>query len=330
MDEWLTSIRIKGPNQGEGLAMATFAQYESLTRNQIVPKLGQVKVKDLTRSRVDRWLRDLEASTYVRDNGASVAYSANTLRLCRVVLGMALKWAMREGIVSKNVAREALPPGGRPRSEKHALSEAQATRLMETSRGKPLGALWALMITTGLRRGEALGLRWQDFDGESITVTTQLKLENNQIVRGELKTDRSKRRIRIPEFLIEDLEGHRKLQLNAANEAEREPPELIFTNSKGGPIRPDNLRARFIVACDRASIELHEDGRHWSVHELRHTAASQLLNDRVSMQIVSRTLGHSSVTVTLDVYSHLTDQDSELVADSMSKRYGAKKPTTLK
>ena len=99
-------------------------------------------------------------------------------------------------------------------------------------------------------------------------------------------------------------------------------PELIFTNSQGSHIRPDNLRKRFITACKVAGIEPHEDGRSWSVHELRHTAASQLLNDRVPVQIVSRTLGHSSITVTLDVYSHLTDQDSELVADSMSKRYG--------
>ena len=304
MTEWLASIRIKGPNQSEGLAMATFAQYETISNHQIIPKLGKIKVKDLTRSRVDRWLRDLENSTYTRDNGAKIAYSANTLRLCRVVLGMALKWAMREGIVSKNVARESLPPGGRPQPEKHAMSEDQAMRLIETSRGSPLGALWALMITTGLRRGEALGLRWQDYDGESVTVTSQLRIEGGVVVRGQLKTDKSRRRVRLPKFLIENLETHKEIQLNAANEDGREVPELMFTNARGGPIRPDNLRARFITACERAGIEHHKDGRYWSVHELRHTPASQLLNGRVPMQIVSRTLGHSSITVTLDVYSH--------------------------
>ncbi len=321
MEEWLASIRVKGPRQKEGLARATFAQYESIARNQIIPMIGRIKAKDLTRSRVDRWLRDLETSTYSHGSRKAMPYSANTLRLCRVVLGMALKWAMREGIVSRNVAREALPPGGRPRPEKHAMGEDEVVRLIESSRGTPYGALWALLIATGLRRGEALGLRWRDYDGESITVASQIKLESGKIVRGDLKTERSKRRLRLPDFLIEDLEAHREMQRREALAAGRETPELIFTTSNGGPIRPDNLRDRFINACRRAGIEPHEDGRPWGVHELRHTAASQLLNDRVPMQIVSRTLGHSSITVTLDVYSHLTDQDSELIASSMDNRY---------
>ncbi len=321
MNEWLASIRVKGPNQSDGLARATFAQYESLTRRQVIPMLGKIKAKDLTRSRVDRWLRDLESSHYTSPNGKSVDYSANTLRLCRVVLGMALKWAIREGVVARNVARESLPAGGRPQPEKHAMTEEQAAQLIDSSRGTPLGTLWALMIVTGLRRGEALGLRWQDFDGESITVTSQIKLEGGKIARGDLKTDKSRRRIRLPGFLVRDLETHRELQRATTEKNGGVLSELIFTNSKGGPIRPDNLRDRFISACKRAGIASHEDGKPWGVHELRHTAASQLLNDRVPMQIVSRILGHSSITVTLDVYSHLTDQDSELVADSMNNRY---------
>ena len=72
------------------------------------------------------------------------------------------------------------------------MSEDQAKRLIEATRGSDLGALWALMVTTGLRRGEALGLRWADYDGESMTVTSQLKIEAGQVTRGDLKTDRSK------------------------------------------------------------------------------------------------------------------------------------------
>ena len=324
-----SGVADKSPIQNEGLAHATFAQYQGIAKHQIIPKLGKIKARDLTRSRVDRWLRDLENSHYIRENGKPVRYSANTLRLCRVTLGGALQWAMREGIVTRNVAREAAPPGGRPRPEKHAMTEDQAMRLIESSRGTPYGALWALLITTGLRRGEALGLRWQDFDGETIMVTSQIKLENGKIVRGDLKTDKSKRRLRLPGFLIRDLEVHRERQRALAEKEGRESPQLIFTTSNGGPIRPDNLRARFVLACQRAVIEPHEDGRPWTVHELRHTAASQLLNDRVPMQIVSRTLGHSSITVTLDVYSHLTDQDSELIADSMNQRYDKTAPTDI-
>lgn len=107
------------------------------------------------------------------------------------------------------------------------------------------------------------------------------------------------------------------MQLDTATRDGRKFSELIFINSKGGPIRPDNLHLRFASACKKAGIEPHEDGRAWSVHELRHTAVSQPLSNRIPMQIVSRTLGHGSITVTLDVYSHLSDRDSESVADAM-------------
>jgi integrase len=94
----------------------------------------------------------------------------------------------------------------------------------------------------------------------------------------------------------------------------------MFTTSNGTHIRPDNLHKHFVVACKKAGIDSHDDGRHWSIYGLRYTAASQLLKDRVPMQIVCRTLGHSSITVTLDVYAHLAGQDSELAAESMGKR----------
>ncbi len=324
MTEWLASIRVQNIGGGEGLARTTFEQYESLARHQVIPWIGNIRVKDLDRVRVDKWLKDLEATAYVLPSGKTRTYSANTIRLSRVVLGKALQWAMREGVVSRNVVKESSPAGGRSRPEKNAMSEDQARQLIEATRGSDLGALWALMITTGLRRGEALGLRWQDYDGESITVTSQLKLEGGKVVRGDLKTDKSRRRLKLPDFLVTDLEDHRRTQLESAARDGRKSPELIFINSNGGPIRPDNLNKRFASACKKAGIGPHEDGRAWSVHELRHTAASQLLSNRVPMQIVSRTLGHSSITVTLDVYSHLSDSDSESVADAMENMYGKK------
>ena len=323
VEEWLGTLRIRDEQQSDGLAARTFEQYRDISRTHIIPALGRAKVKDLKKAQVEKWLRSMEGTAYTKGRSTRT-YSANTLRLCRVVLGMALKWANSEGLVSGNVAREAKPPGGRPRPEKHALSEEQAGKLIEATRGSDLGALWALMVTTGLRRGEALGLRWRDYDGESITVTSQLKIEGGRVTRGDLKTERSKRRLRLPDFLVADLEAHRARQVESAKAGGRLAPDLIFTNSQGSHIRPDNLQKRFASACRKAGIEPREDGRAWSVHELRHTAASQLLSNRVPMQIVSRALGHSSITVTMDVYSHLTDQDSELLAASMESLYGNK------
>ncbi|MDA8271506.1 MAG: tyrosine-type recombinase/integrase [Actinomycetota bacterium] len=321
MTAWLASLRIKDEDHAEGLATATFGQYEKLSRLHIVPHLGQIKLNDLKKFQVDNWLKNLEATTYER-GGKTLGYSANTIRLCRMAFGIALKWGIAEGVVARNAARESRKPGGRIRAKKYAMTEDEVKRLIDATKDDSLGPLWALMVTTGLRKGEALGLRWQDYDGEAITVTSQLKFDSGRITRGELKTDKSKRRLRLPKFLIAALDNHKLVQIETASRDGREPPELIFTTRNGSYLRPDNLRERFHSVCKRAGIEPHSDGRPWTVHELRHTAASQLLNDRVPMQIVSRTLGHSSITITLDVYAHLSDQDSDLVADSMDKRYG--------
>ena len=164
MEAWLASLRVKAGNQGKGLAVRTFEQYSDISRSHIVPSLGRIKIKDLNKSKVTAWLHVMEGTSYTKGE-RTLTYSANTIRLCRAVLGMALKWGIAEGLVAKNVAAETKPGGGRPRPEKNAMSEDQAKRLIEATRGSYLGALWALMITTGLRRGEALGLRWQDYDG---------------------------------------------------------------------------------------------------------------------------------------------------------------------
>jgi len=327
IEKWLSTISIKGPYQAEGLAPATIEQYKSIATHQILPYLGRTKLKDLNHYSIDKWLATLQKSTYLTQSGQPRTYTSNTLRLSRVVLSAAVGWATKERILTYNPVRDSRPPGGRPKAKRHAMTEEQAQRLIEKSRGYELGPLWALMITSGLRRGEALGLRWQDYDGESIVIASQLKLENGKVIRGDLKTERSKRSLRLPKFLIADLEAHRIKQREYFKQLGKPLPDLIFASSSGSAIRPDNLRKRFLTALREAGIEPHEDGRQWTVHELRHTAASQLLNDRMPIQIVSRALGHSSVRVTIDVYAHLSDKDTELLADSMEGRFGGNSVT---
>lgn len=328
IEKWLSTLSVKGPDQAEGLAPATFEQYKSIATHQILPYLGRTKLKDLNHYSIDKWLATLQKSNYVTQSGETRAYTSNTLRLSRVVLSAAVGWATKERLLAYNPVRDSKPPGGRPKAKKHAMTEDQAQRLIEMTRGTPLGPLWALMITSGLRRGEALGLRWSDFDGKSIVVTSQLKLENGRVIRGELKTERSKRSLRLPKFLVADLKNHRERQREFFEQIGKPAPELIFPSSSGNPIRPDNLRKRFLTALSMSGIGPHDDGRQWTVHELRHTAASQLLNDRMPIQIVSKALGHSSVRVTIDVYAHLSDKDTELLADSMNSRYGTNAVTT--
>lgn len=95
---------------------------------------------------------------------------------------------------------------------------------------------------------------------ESITLTSQLKIEGGQIARGDLNNDRSKRRLRLPDFLIADPWAHSQAQFEIQAEVDRQAPDLIFTNFQGGSMRSGNLRKRFITICMKADVEPHKDG----------------------------------------------------------------------
>ncbi len=173
------------------------------------------------------------------------------------------------------------------------------------------------MLSTGLRRGEALGLQWRDFDeeGRIITVRRQLKREGGSLVTADTKTARSRRSVNIPRGLANLLLGHRQRQ-----EEERFVVDelwtdtgFIFTTNFGTPIDPRNLNREFAMICQRAALE------HWHPHELRHSAASLMLASGVKLQVVSEVLGHASIRMTADVYGHILAPDREAAAEAMDQ-----------
>jgi|ERR1035437_3208796 integrase len=173
------------------------------------------------------------------------------------------------------------------------------------------------MLSTGLRRGEALGLQWRDFDDtkRAISVRRQLKREGGSLITADTKTARSRRSVNLPRGLVRLLEEHRKRQ----DEEHDVMDELwtdtgfIFTTSFGTPIDPRNLNREFDGICKRAGLD------HWHPHELRHSAASLMLASGVKLQVVSEVLGHASIRMTADVYGHILAPDREAAADAMDQ-----------
>lgn len=197
------------------------------------------------------------------------------------------------------------------------MTPEQARHLLAALAGHRNEALYTLMLSTGMRRGEALGLRWSDVDLEAkvLLVQRQLKREGGHLVTADTKTARSRRAVNLPDELVATLQSHRARQ--AAERLALGPAWTesghVFTSTVGTPIDPRNLYREFRQICEASGL-----GR-WHPHELRHSAASLMLAQGVKLQVVSEVLGHSSIRMTADVYGHVLAPDRRSAAAAMGE-----------
>lgn len=288
------------------VAPSAAANYKSLAEHHILPTLGRCRVASLTPADVDRLI------SQKMDSGLAVS----TVRRIRSVLAQALNQAIRWGIVNRNVASLTRGPKA-TRSEGRTLTHHQARQLLASLAGHRNEALYALMLSTGLRRGEALGLRWQDVDLAAgvLTIKRQLKREGGRLVTADTKTARSRRAINLPEPMVASLRNHRSRQ--AAERLALGPAWTdsghVFTTTIGTPIDPRNLYREFKAICRQAGLG------DWHPHELRHSAASLMLAQGVKLQVVSEVVGHSSIRMTADIYGHILAPDRQAAAEAMGK-----------
>jgi integrase len=287
------------------IAPSTFGNYQTIVRMHVLPALGRKKLVELTVSDVDKLL------SLKTDGGLS----PSTVRRIRAVLAQCLDQAIRWELIYRNVATLSRSPKMN-RREGRTLTPEQARHLLEALQGHHNEALYALMLSTGLRRGEALGLQWRDFDRSSgvLRISRQLKREGSQLVTTDTKTSLSRRAVNLPAPMLKTLLEH-----EARQGAQKEhlgkawiDSGYVFTSSIGTPIDPRNLYREFQKICRFAGLG------DWHPHELRHSAASLMLAQGVKIQVVSQVLGHSSIRMTADVYGHLLDPDRQEAAQAMA------------
>jgi integrase len=287
------------------VAPNTVDNYMRIAIHQIIPTLGKKRLSQVTTNDVDRLLAKK------RDEG----YAISTVQRIRSVLAQAISQAMRWGWVNQNVATLARAPRA-ARREGRSLTPEQARHLLEILKGHRHEALYTLMLSTGLRRGEALGLKWIDLDEELglLRVRRQLKREEGVLVATDTKTPKSRRNVNLPAQMLEVLKAHRTRQQNESESLGETwiVSGFIFTSSVGTPYDPRNMHREFRQIC--RSAELGD----WHPHELRHSAASLMLAQGVKLQVVSEVLGHASIRMTADVYGHILDPDRQMAADAMA------------
>ena len=305
LDRWL-SDSVKGT-----VRVSTYERHEEIVRLHIKPSLGRVGLKKLTPAHV----RGLYSEKL--DSGLAPA----TVRRIHSTLHKALSQAVSDGIVPRNAAHVKAP---RPAPEEiRPLSEDEARAFLDAARqsGERFEALYVLAITTGLRRGELLGLRWDDTDLElgTLRVGRALVREGGRHTLGETKTRRGRRQINLTPRTVNALKAHRKNQLEGKMRLAvlYNDHGLIFASEVGTPLNPENLVKRsFKPLLKRASLpEIR-------FHDLRHTCATLLLGRGVHPKLVQELLGHATIAMTLDTYSHYLPSMGDQAARAMGDALG--------
>ncbi len=266
----------------------------------------------------DKGLGHLEASRLFPEtvqaflDRARLHYSPRTAALFRTAMFGACRRAVRLRLLATNPVASADSIGVKPASGEggvRAMSAEQVAKFLTVAEGDPLYALWAVYFSLGLRRGEALGLRWSDYDRASgmISIRRSRKKEGAKVVEGDLKTAASRRDLPVGPGLAAILEVHREQQLANRTawlaKGARVDGDSMFTEGPGHPLDPDEISHRFKRICVEAGIG------EWHLHETRHTAITLALRGGMSFDRVKRLAGHSSVRVTIDTYSHLGSED---------------------
>jgi integrase len=185
----------------------------------------------------------------------------------------------------------------------------QAARFLRAVEGDRLAALWRLYVTTGLRRGEALALRWADVDVDHgfLSVTRSRSHGLRGFEYGEPKTSAGRRRVSLGQTMVAALREHRATQVIVGLDG------LVFDRGDGLPLDPDGVTGAFVRLASVAGLP------HIRLHSLRHSSASLMLAAGVNAKVVSERLGHSSISVTMDLYSHVAPGIQEDAAERLER-----------
>jgi integrase len=289
----------------------TYERYADMITNNLSPALGAFQLSKLRPLDIQSFYTD--ALTNGRRDGCG-GLSAQTVLHFHRVLHKALSQAVKWQLLARNPA-EAVEPPKPQRKKMRALDEAETARLLNLVEGTRLYVPVHLAVTTGLRRGEILALRWQDIDFEAARaeVTQSLEQTRNGLRFKRPKTSQSRRLVALPALTVEVLRVHRieqtkeRLSLGSAYTCQG----LVCARADGEPWPPDAFSTCF------AAFIRQSDFPHVRFHDLRHTHATHLLRQGVHPKVVSERLGHSKIGITLDTYSHVLPGMQEAAAQQI-------------
>ncbi|HHW42537.1 MAG TPA: site-specific integrase [Desulfotomaculum sp.] len=291
----------------------TYQNYETYIRVHIMPVLGDKPIQKLMPGDLQAFYNaKLEGG---RADGKEGGLSTRAVRYLHFLLSAALKQAVKEGLVSRNVAEATTPPK-QGKKEIQYLTTEEIKRFLQVARESRYYVAMLTELGTGLRRGELLGLKWEDVDLKRgvITVRRQLVRAKGGPVFHEPKTDAGVRTVTLPAEVLRELKAHKarqneeKLLLGNAYE----DSGLVFCQANGRRLEPRNFTRHFDNLLKKTGI------RHVSFHSLRHTHATELLRLGVNLKTIQGRLGHSNFNVTANFYAHIADELQQEAAEKIN------------
>lgn len=292
--EWLWSYKRNSVKQ------KTFDQYETILRTHIIPDIGDIRLADLKTMHIQRIINKMH------DSGLS----HRTIEVMKIVMHAALKQAQRNKLVSENVCENVVLPRKQPKHIR-VLNEDEQTKLIAALKDNYIGRGLLFALYTGMRRGEVLALKWSDYDKneKTISITKALSRVRTYNKNGNKtmltvttpKTDTSIRTVPLIDKAVELLAEHKRKQeryMELVGDYYTDN-DLIFSSSRGDYLDPGNFNRKLNKTVKKIGIP------QISPHALRHSFATRGLEAEVSLKAMQELLGHSSITVTGDIYTHI-------------------------
>jgi len=301
LDTWLTGKHALKPK--------TIALYRDIADNYLIPHLGDIKLLELRAQHLDR----MYAAITLGRRGRPL--SPSTIRRVHAVLRSALNTAVKRRLIPYSPADHIeLAPENPKRPKPWTVAEAR--QFLEQVEPDRLAPLYELILATGMRRGEAVGLRWEDvdFDDGALLVIQQITEVHGHSVIGTPKTKRGVRLVSIDVSTVSMLRRHFETQNleRAAWGPAWNDAGLVFTRENGTPLRPEYVTRHFQALVAQLGLPAIR------LHDLRHTHASLALAAGVELKVVSERLGHSQISVTADLYTHVSREVGRSAADRIA------------
>ena len=307
LERWLSSRESK-------VGARTLAVYREIVKKHLAPALGALRLEKLQPFHLDEYYeKKLREGRSDGKGGLAPASVAKHHRILHAAFETALRWNW----LSHNPSDRADPPTPEGR-EMASLDEAGIGKLLEAAANSELHVPVLLAVTTGLRRGEFLALRWSDLNGNRLTICRALEQTGEGLTFKTPKTEKSARTIALPAFVVEELRRHKAVQAQVRLQIGPHYADegLVFCRPDGSPLSPGGFSIAFRRLVRSAGLKLR-------LHDLRHSHATHLLALGIHPKVVSERLGHSRVAFTLDVYSHVLEGMQDEAAAKVDAALGS-------
>lgn len=299
MTQWLEdSVR-------QTVRASTYRIYDLMTRHHILPYIGHFPIMKLTPAIIQSYYAELGRGSLARSSQHKIH---NVLKMC---LDRAVQWSL----VQRNPCKLVDAPPKQRRPEIKVWTAQEARKFLQAAQDDRLYAIYVLALTTGMRKGEIIGLQWSDIDlkGQYLTVRRIVVQVRGKNFVTEPKTPSSRRRIDLPAVAVQALHEHKRKMA-----AEGWAVPWVFVNQAGTPIYGNALGSR-----DFPRLVMKAQVPRIKFHDQRHTAATLMLMEGIHPKVVQERLGHSSISMTLDTYSHVLPSMQREAADRIDRIFAS-------